>query len=97
MPSDQLDGWEWRGTDQGTQMKTTTGWENEGNGTNSSGFTAVAGGYRYGATGAFNAPGILTYWWTADVTALNLAGTGDWTVLTAVYTELSLQKRAENT
>ena len=69
MPSDQLDGWEWRGTDQGTQMKTTSGWDNGGNGTNSSGFTAVAGGYRYGATGAFNATGILTYWWTADYSA----------------------------
>ena len=66
VPSDQLDGWEWRGTDQGTRMKTTTGWDNGGNGTNSSGFSAVAGGYRYGATGAFNANGILTYWWTAD-------------------------------
>jgi uncharacterized protein (TIGR02145 family) len=69
LPSDQLDGWEWRGTDQGTQMKTTTGWDNGGNGTNSSGFSAVAGGYRYGATGAFNANGILTYWWTADYSA----------------------------
>ena len=69
MPSDQLDAWEWRGTDQGTRMKTTTGWDNGGNGTNSSGFSAVAGGYRYGATGAFNANGILTYWWTADYSA----------------------------
>ena len=69
VPSDQLDGWEWRGTDQGTQMKTTSGWDDGGNGTNSSGFSAVAGGYRYGATGAFNATGILTYWWTADYSA----------------------------
>lgn len=66
MPAAQAELWEWRGTDQGTQMKTTTGWDDGGNGTNTSGFSAVSGGYRYGATGAFNANAILTYWWCAD-------------------------------
>jgi len=66
LPTDQLDQWDWRGTDQGSQMKSTTGWDNNGNGTNSSGFSALAGGYRYGATGAFNAEGELTYWWAYD-------------------------------
>ena len=66
MPSDQLGLWAWRGTDQGSKMKNTTGWDNNGGGTNSSGFSAIAGGYRYGATGAFSGAGILTYWWATD-------------------------------
>ena len=35
-----------RGTDQGTQMKATSGWYNIGNGTNFSGFSALPGGFR---------------------------------------------------
>lgn len=66
MPADQLELWDWRGTDQGTQMKSTTGWNDGGNGSNSSGFSGLCGGYRYGATGAFNALGILTYWWSSE-------------------------------
>jgi uncharacterized protein (TIGR02145 family) len=53
----------WRGTNQGTQMKTITGW-NAGVGTNTSGFSALPGGYRYGGTGTYNDLGNLTYWWT---------------------------------
>ena len=37
----------WRGTDQGTQMKTTDKWSGGGNGTNSSGFSGLPGGFRY--------------------------------------------------
>lgn len=59
----------WRGTNQGSMMKTTTGWDPGFNGTNSSGFTGTAGGYRYGATGAFYAIGKVTYWWTSTETA----------------------------
>ena len=44
----------WRGTDQGTQMKTTYGWYGGGNGTNSSGFSGLPGGYRYYLNGNFN-------------------------------------------
>jgi uncharacterized protein (TIGR02145 family) len=35
-----------RGTDQGTQMKTTYGWNSGANGANSSGFSGLPGGYR---------------------------------------------------
>lgn len=66
MSTDQADLWDWRGTDQGSQMKSTSGWTEGGNGTNSSGFNGLAGGYRFGATGAFNALGILTYWWSSE-------------------------------
>jgi len=36
----------WSGTDCGTKMKSTEGWSGGGNGTNTSGFTALAGGHR---------------------------------------------------
>jgi uncharacterized protein (TIGR02145 family) len=65
MPADQAVLWGWRGTDQGAQMKSTTGWSAGENGTNTSGFTGTPGGYRYGLTGSFNNVGDLTYWWTS--------------------------------
>ncbi len=64
----QTDLWDWRGTNQGTQIKSATGWAEGENGTNTSGFSATPGGYRYGATGAFNGIDMLTYWWTSDIT-----------------------------
>jgi uncharacterized protein (TIGR02145 family) len=36
----------WRGTDQGIQLKSTTGWNSGGNGTNTSGFDALPAGAR---------------------------------------------------
>jgi len=56
----------WRGTDQGKKMKSRTGWNYNGNGTNSSGFSGLAGGYRYGADGSFNDLGAVSYWWTSS-------------------------------
>ena len=57
--------WTWRGTNQGDQMKNTTGWNASGNGTNTSGFSVLPGGYRYGLTGTFNDLGNLIYFWTS--------------------------------
>ena len=62
---DSVNVWGWRGTNQGTQMKSTTGWDDGGNGTNTSGFTGLPGGYRYAAQGAFYSLGKLTYWWSS--------------------------------
>lgn len=55
--------WGFRGTDQGFQLKSTTGWGNNGNGNNSSGFSALPGGYRFGADGQYFLLTTLTYWW----------------------------------
>jgi uncharacterized protein (TIGR02145 family) len=71
MNPDSVNLWGWRGTDQGSQMKSSFGWESDGNGTNSSGFTGLAGGYRQGANGSFNALGVLTYWWTSSDDSAN--------------------------
>ncbi len=56
---------DWRGSDQGEQMKTTTGWDNDGNGTNSSGFTGLPGGFRSGEDTQFNLLGQGGLWWTS--------------------------------
>jgi uncharacterized protein (TIGR02145 family) len=69
MTSDQLNLWGWRGTNQGDQMKTTTGWGNNGNGTNTSGFSGLPGGYRMAVDGVFYNFGTVTYWWTSTVDA----------------------------
>lgn len=65
MAADQSDVWGSRGTDHGLKMKNTTGWTDNGNGTNSSGFSALPGGYRFGADGQFFLQTTITYWWTA--------------------------------
>ncbi len=54
----------WRGTDQGSQMKSTSGWVNNGNGSNSSGFTALPGGFRY--SGGFSSNEGYGHWWSAS-------------------------------
>ena len=54
-----------RGTDQGTQMKTDYGWSGGGNGTNSSGFSGLPGGYR-NFNGNFNFAGLDGYWWSSS-------------------------------
>jgi uncharacterized protein (TIGR02145 family) len=63
-PSD-ITGLLFRGTDQGTQLKNTTGWAAGQNGTNTSGWSALPGGYRYGVDGTFQAEGTFTYWWSS--------------------------------
>ena len=63
-PSD-ITGLLYRGTDQGTQLKNTTGWAAGQNGTNTSGWSALPGGYRYGVDGTFQAVGTFSYWWSS--------------------------------
>lgn len=64
LTSVQADAIGWRGTNQGTQMKATEGWSNLGNGTNSSGFTALPGGVQGGGT--FSSLGGVGHWWSAS-------------------------------
>lgn len=55
-----------RGTDQGTQMKTDYGWWNGSNGTNSSGFSGLPGGLRNNLDGSFDSAGIAGVWWSSS-------------------------------
>ena len=52
------------GANAGTQMKTTSGWNNGGNGTNSSGFAGLPGGYRNN-DGSFGFIGSYGDWWSS--------------------------------
>ena len=45
MSQNNTNGKGWRGTNEGEKMKSNSGWNNNGNGANSSGFTALPGGY----------------------------------------------------
>lgn len=65
MSADQAEIWGWRGTDHGQKMKNQNGWDEDGNGTNTSGFSALPGGYRFGADGRFFLQTTITYWWSA--------------------------------
>jgi uncharacterized protein (TIGR02145 family) len=59
----------WRGSPVGNYMKSTSGWDSGGNGSNSSGFTGLPGGYRY--SGGFNINGSSGSWWSASESGSN--------------------------
>ena len=54
-----------RGMDEGSKLKATSGWYNNGNGTDESGFSALPGGYRSYGGGTFYGIGDYGYWWSA--------------------------------
>jgi len=73
-----------RGTDEGTKLKATSGWNNNSNGTDDYGFSALPGGYRYYGFSAlpggyrydggyFLTIGYTSYWWTATELGSNEA------------------------
>ena len=51
-------------SEAGTKMKSTNGWEEDGNGNNESGFAGFPGGYRFN-DGTFSLIGRYGYWWSA--------------------------------
>jgi uncharacterized protein (TIGR02145 family) len=54
----------------GGQMKTDYGWYSGGNGTNSSGFSGLPGGFRY-LNGSFNSAGYFGNWWSSSPNGSN--------------------------
>lgn len=53
----------------GLNMKSTTGWDNDGNGTNSSGFNVFpAGAYSLNSSPVYNGTGNLSWLWTSTIT-----------------------------
>lgn len=55
-----------RGSDAGKKLKFTSGWYNNGNGTDANGFAALSGGYRH-TDGTFVAMTNYTYFWQSTV------------------------------
>lgn len=66
MTAEQVNAFNWRGTDEGAKLKSNQGWLEDGNGTNSSGFTALPGGYRYYDDGNFLGKGTIGYFWSSS-------------------------------
>lgn len=62
-----------RGFDAGTNLKTTSGWNNNGNGTDLFGFSGLPGGYRIITTNMFLSIGDSGHWWTSTETNLYTA------------------------
>ena len=54
-----------RGTDEGSKLKATSGWNANGGGTNISGFSALPGGYRGYFDGSFGGKGDNGVWWSS--------------------------------
>jgi len=56
---------DWRGYDAGYHLKSASGWNNNGNGDNLYGFSALPGGDRYDNQGGFYDIGDRGYFWTS--------------------------------
>lgn len=56
----------WRGSDQGIMLKDISNWNNSGSGTNSTGFTAIPGGYR-NSSGKYDSIDFNGYWWSSSM------------------------------
>ena len=55
----------YRGYDAGTNLKTTSGWYENGNGTDLFGFSGLPGGYRINFDGFFDDVGDYGFWWSS--------------------------------
>lgn len=66
MTQSQAEATGWRGTDQGTKLKATSGWENNGNGIYTNGFSALPGGSRLFHNGTFSDSGFRGSWWSGS-------------------------------
>jgi uncharacterized protein (TIGR02145 family) len=77
-----------RGTDQGTQMRATGGWDDwegkYGNGTNTSGFSGLPGGDT-GWDGKLEINGLCGSWWSSTEGVARVLSSGDGKVGRAVY------------
>ena len=51
---------------EGTALKSTSGWYDNGNGTDDFGFSALPGGYRNGPNGQFDFTGYSGRWWSSS-------------------------------
>jgi len=64
MSQSEADNYDWRGTDEGSKLKATSGWCSSGNGTDDYGFSALPGGYRSNY-GYYYHMGYGAYFWSS--------------------------------
>ncbi|OYT15059.1 MAG: hypothetical protein B7C24_15045 [Bacteroidetes bacterium 4572_77] len=64
MSQSEANNTDWRGTNEGEKLRSKSGWNSNGNGTNSSGFTAFPGGFR-SIGGSFIDLVDYGFWWTS--------------------------------
>lgn len=62
-----------RGTYEGDKLKSRNGWVENGNGSNSSGFSALPGGWRSSSNGRFGLVGGSAYFWSSSEDSSNSA------------------------
>jgi uncharacterized protein (TIGR02145 family) len=85
------------GSSAGTKLKSTSGWKDNGNGTDEFGFSALSGGYRDTDDGRFYSVGSGGGWWTtATVYAFFLGIGGDAKTGDNGYYDLSVRCVANN-
>jgi len=61
----EADSADWRGENEGNTLKTTYGWIEGGNGTNTTGFSGLPGGFRGAETAGFGGVTEDGFWWTS--------------------------------
>ncbi|MCF8302243.1 MAG: fibrobacter succinogenes major paralogous domain-containing protein [Bacteroidales bacterium] len=64
-PDSEWEQWGWRGSDAGFNLKSTSGWYNNGNGSDAFGFAALPAGYR-NLGGYFYLLGDRAYFWSSS-------------------------------
>ncbi len=65
MDPDTSDRADWRGTDEGRKLKSASGWDNDGSGTDVAGFCAVPAGHRSDSGWIFSDLGTDAIFWSA--------------------------------
>ena len=64
MSQSDLDDTGYRGTNEGKELKATSGWDSNGNGIDKYGFAALPGGYRNDYSEYYHV-GYFGFWWSA--------------------------------
>ena len=66
MNSSEADATGERGSNQGDQLKSISGWYDNGNGTDDFGFSALPGGYLSAGGNVYDQAGQFGYWWSSS-------------------------------
>ena len=71
MSSDEANSSDYRGTDEGNKLKSSSGWIENGNGTDEFGFNAIPAGQRATSAGDFSNINEVTTFWTSSSSSSN--------------------------